>query len=143
MDIRQITESFAVSPQISPGDVPALAEAGFVRVICNRPDSEVTGDEVSAAIFGACAAHGIEFRLLPVDHAGVTETLIASQGKAVETAAGPVLAYCRSGTRSCHVWALSRAGKMDADTIMTAGARGGYDLTPLRPTIEAMAARNG
>ena len=141
MDIRQITESFAVSPQITPADIPALAEAGVVRVICNRPDAEVAGDEVSAEIAAACADHGIEFRLLPVDHSGLSEALIAAQREAVETAGGPVLAYCRSGTRSCHVWALGRGGRMDADAIVAAGARGGYDLTPLRPAIEAMAAR--
>ena len=40
MDIRQITPDYFVSPQIDPADLPAIAEAGFTRVICNRPDAE-------------------------------------------------------------------------------------------------------
>ncbi len=141
MDIRRITDRFAVSPQIRPEDVPALAEAGFVRVICNRPDAEVSGEETSASLAAACAEHGLDFRLIPVDHSGLTAELVDAQREAIDTATGPVFAYCRSGTRSCHVWALGRAGSMETDEIIAAGARGGYDLTPLRPVIEAMAAR--
>lgn len=141
MDIRQITDDFAVSPQITPEDVARIAEAGFVRVICNRPDSEVAEAQGSAAIKAACARHGLEFRLIPVDHSGLTSDLVAAQAEAVNTAEGPVFAYCRSGTRCCHVWALARAGDMETEDILRAGARGGYDLTPLRPAIEAMAER--
>ena len=41
MDIRHIDESYHVSPQITPEDAAALAEAGFSTLICNRPDAEV------------------------------------------------------------------------------------------------------
>lgn len=144
MDIRRITDNFSVSPQIRPEDVPTLAEAGYTRVICNRPDSEVTGDETSAAIEAACAEAGLSFHVIPVGHSGMTVDLIAQQREAIDTSDGPVLAYCRSGTRSCHVWALGRAGEMDSDDIIAAGAKGGYDLTPLRETLGAIAqARRG
>lgn len=139
MDIRRITDRFSVSPQIRPEDVPTLAEAGFTRVICNRPDAEVTGDETSAEIERACAEAGLSFHVIPVGHSGLTPDLIAQQREAVDTSDGPVLAYCRSGTRSCHVWALGRAGEMDTDEIIAAGAQGGYDLTPMRETLTALA----
>lgn len=41
---------------------------------------------------------------------------------------GPVLAYCRSGTRSATIWALSQSGLQTRDEILTAAARAGYDL---------------
>lgn len=139
MDIRRITPHYAVSPQILPEDVPDLKAAGFVRVICNRPDSEVTGTERSEAIRAACADHGLDFVSIPVDHASLTPELVARQRSAIDEAGGPVFAYCRSGTRCAHVWALGQAGRMSTEDIVTAGSRGGYDLTPLRPAIEAMA----
>lgn len=141
MDIRQITPGFAVSPQILPSDVPRLKAEGFTTVICNRPDEEVSGDEASDAIRAACDAEGLSFHMVPVTHAGMTPDLIEQQRDAIDGAAGPVFAYCRSGTRSCHTWALVRAGEMPADEIIAAGAQGGYDLTPLRQAIGALAQR--
>jgi uncharacterized protein (TIGR01244 family) len=38
MEIRAITPDYAVSPQIEPDDVPAIALEGYRVVICNRPD---------------------------------------------------------------------------------------------------------
>lgn len=137
MDIRRITPRYAVSPQIRPDDVPALKEAGFVRVICNRPDSEVAGEERAEAIAAACADHGLDFVTLPVDHASLTPDLVARQREAIEEATGPVFAYCRSGTRCTHVWALGQAGRMPVEEIVAAGGRAGYDLTTLRPALEA------
>ncbi len=139
MDIRRITPHYAVSPQIRPEDVPDLKAAGFVRVICNRPDTEVAGEERSEAIAAACADHGLDFVTLPVDHASLTPALVARQRAAIEEAPGPVFAYCRSGTRCTHVWALGQAGRMPADEILAAGGRAGYDLTPLRPALETAA----
>ncbi len=135
MDIRRITPRYAVSPQIRPEDVAELKEAGFVRVICNRPDSEVSGDERAEAIGRACADHGLDFVILPVDHSSLTPDLVAEQRAAIDEADGPVFAYCRSGTRCTHVWALGQAGRMPADDIVAAGAEAGYDLSPLRPAL--------
>ncbi|QFU08091.1 Beta-lactamase hydrolase-like protein [Rhodobacteraceae bacterium THAF1] len=139
MDIRYITEDYAVSPQIQPADVSELAQQGFTLVICNRPDSEVSGDEASAAIAAACKDAGLDFVRIPVDHSGLTPEMLAAHRSAVETAEGKAFAYCRSGTRSTHIWALGQAGRMPASEIIASGARGGYDLSPLAPTIDALA----
>ena len=40
MDIRKITATFSVTGQIAPADLPAIAQAGFRAIICNRPDGE-------------------------------------------------------------------------------------------------------
>ena len=44
MDIRPLSPSYAVSPQIAPADLPAIKAAGYVTIIDNRPDSEIPGD---------------------------------------------------------------------------------------------------
>jgi uncharacterized protein (TIGR01244 family) len=52
---------------------------------------------------------------------------------ALESAPGPVLAFCRSGTRSTLVWALARARMGDdAETLRAKAEAAGYDLAPIR-----------
>lgn len=130
MDIRPITPAFAASPQINPADAAAIKAAGFVTVICNRPDAEVPPSHQAAAMRTAIEAEGLTFVVNPVTHQGLNDHMVAIQKSA--TAAGKTLAYCASGTRSTIVWALGQAGEMTADEIIAAGANGGYDLSGLR-----------
>lgn len=131
MDIRPLTDSYSVSPQISPEDVSALKAAGFVRVICNRPDGEVPPPLQAAAMRKAVEAAGMEFVENPVLPGQFTPDLIARQAAAM-TASGPVFAYCASGNRSSIVWAMSQAGQRPADELIAAAARWGYNLEPFR-----------
>jgi uncharacterized protein (TIGR01244 family) len=61
---------------------------------------------------------------------------------ALDAADGPVLAYCRSGTRSCNLWALAeaKAGANSAELVEKA-AGAGYDLSGIRPTLDALSGR--
>jgi len=56
---------------------------------------------------------------------------VDAETEALEGSAGPVLAFCRSGTRSTTLWALSQAGKMPAHEIVAAAAHAGYDMSHL------------
>ncbi len=138
MDIRQITPRFSVSPQISPDEMGEIAAAGFVRVICNRPDAEVPPSFQSDVMQQAAKAAGIDFALCPLTHQTMTPDRIAENAALME-AEGPVLAYCASGTRSTIAWALAAAGDMPVDEIIAAARSGGYDLSNLAPTLEAAA----
>ena len=51
------------------------------------------------------------------------------------SAAQPVLAFCRSGTRCTTLWAFASAGELAADDIIGAAARAGYDLSGLRDRL--------
>ncbi len=143
MDIRALTPGYAVSPQISVADLPAIAEAGFTTVICNRPDAEVGPEQSSRAMRDAAEAVGLSFVDMPL----VQETLTPENGlRQVETiadATGPVLAYCRTGTRCTVIWSLGQAGRMPVDEILQKAAAAGYQLDHLRPALEALAASRG
>lgn len=139
MDIRQLTPEFAVSPQILPEELEAIAAAGFKAIICNRPDGEVGPDLSSETLRAMAQAAGLEWGDNPISGGGMTMDNVVAQGALAETLAGPVLAYCRSGTRSATAWAFSMAGKMDVDDIIAATAKGGYDLAGARHQIENMA----
>lgn len=136
MDIRPLTEDYAVSPQISPQDVAAISAAGYRTIICNRPDSENPEDLFASAVGAAAARAGLDFVMIPITHQTLTPEVVARQMSALAASQGPVLAYCASGTRCSIVWSLGQAGKMSADEILAATARHGYDLSHLRDRLE-------
>ena len=141
MDIRPVTPRYAVSPQIAPEDVAAIKEAGFTRIICNRPDAENPPELRAAAVEAAAREAGIDFVNIPLTYPQMTPERIAEQMAAIEDTAGPVLAYCASGNRSSQVWALANAGKRPTDELIGLPAKFGYQLEGLRGSIDALAAR--
>ena len=141
MDIRQITPQFFAAPQISVEDLPEIAAAGITRILCNRPDSEVPPSHQSEAIGTAARAAGLEFHVQPLTHQTMTSDVIARNRALATGSAGPVLAYCASGTRSTIAWALGEAGHRPTDEIIAAARAGGYDLANLRPALEDAATR--
>jgi uncharacterized protein (TIGR01244 family) len=142
MDIRHITDDFFAAPQICAEDLPDIAAAGIVKVVCNRPDSEVPPGQRSDVIAAAAQAAGIAFAVQPLTHQTMTPDVIRANRAHMEGADGPVLAYCASGTRSTIAWALGMAGTWPASQIVEAAAKGGYDLRNLQPTLEAIAQAN-
>lgn len=128
MDIRKIDDAISVSPQIELNDIAELARLGFRGVICNRPDGEGLGQPGQQQMAEQARAAGLAFRYLPLAPGHLTPQLIADFGAALAEMPGPVLAYCRSGTRSATLWALSQSGKRSADEILNMAADAGYDL---------------
>jgi uncharacterized protein (TIGR01244 family) len=142
MDIRPITDSYAVSPQIAPEHLPAIRAAGYVLVIDNRPDAEIPPELHAAGMRAAAEAAGLAFVVNPVIGGALTLQNVEAQRAAIATAQGPVLAYCASGNRSSVVWALAMAGSRPTDELIGLPARFGYRLEHLRDQIEALASGN-
>ncbi|MEM8578981.1 MAG: TIGR01244 family sulfur transferase [Pseudomonadota bacterium] len=140
MDIRKLSDTFHVSPQIAAEDVPAIAALGVVHIVCNRPDAEVPPSHQAVAIRAAAEAAGLGFTELPLTHMTMTPENTAAQVAVQDVAGGPVLAYCASGTRSTVAWALGSAGDLSVDAVLGAARDAGYDLANLRPTLEAAVA---
>jgi uncharacterized protein (TIGR01244 family) len=64
---------------------------------------------------------------------GISQPQVAQMVDALAQAEGPVLAFCRSGTRSTYLWALARARLGDdAEELSAKAAAAGYDLSPIR-----------
>ena len=138
MDIRPITPDFAASPQISVADVATAAAQGYRTLICNRPDGEEFGQPDWAAIEAAAKAAGMETFFLPVSNAvGLTMETVEGFEAALANAPKPVLAYCRSGTRSTMAWGVASASTTDPDTLVEAASKFGYDLNGLRPAMDS------
>jgi uncharacterized protein (TIGR01244 family) len=139
MDIRNLTPTYAVSPQIAPSDLAALKAAGFTTIIDNRPDGEIPPDLHTGVMQAAAQQLGLTFVANPVIGGAMTMDNVAAQKAAIAAATGPVFAYCASGNRSSVVWALAHAGQMPADDLIGIPAKFGYQLEHLRGQIEALA----
>lgn len=141
-DFRQLTENILVSQQITLDDVAAAAAAGVALIVNNRPDGEDPSAPQSDEIAAAAAAAGINYAAIPIGHSGFSEPQVDAMIAALEQAEGPILAYCRSGTRSTLLWALAAAKQgVEPDTIARTAAQAGYDVSPIRPMIDMLAAR--
>mgnify|MGYP001157445502 FL=1 len=108
MKYQSIAPDFAVTGQIALSDIPAIKEAGFKTVICNRPDGEEAGQPTAEAIGEAVRAAGLTFIAIPVA-SGVppTSDVVLETQEVLNTLPGPYFAYCRSGNRSAQAWMLA------------------------------------
>ncbi|MCM8730440.1 TIGR01244 family sulfur transferase [Hephaestia sp. GCM10023244] len=139
MQIRRIDDRISVSPQIDPADVTTLAAEGFLAIINNRPDAEEAGQPEGAAVGHAAETLGLDYTAIPIDHSGFSHAKIEAMRAALDAAGGPVLAFCRSGTRSAHLWALAEAkAGGDPETITAKAAAAGYDLSGIRPLLDKL-----
>nr|WP_319800879.1 TIGR01244 family sulfur transferase [Rhodobacter sp. KR11] len=135
MDIRHLTPDYAVSPQITPEDLPTLQALGFTTVINNRPDGEIPAALSTEVMKAAAEALGLTFVINPIRPGDFSDTVLATQGAAIAT--GKVFAYCASGNRSSCAWALSTPEDLDIDARIAIPAEHGYNLEPLRAMIAA------
>ena len=137
---RQLTDRIWASPQITPDDVARAAAMGITLIINNRPEGEAPDQPAGAAIAEAAAAAGLGYVEIPVSHAGFSQPQVAAMRAALAGATGPVLAFCRSGTRSTLLWALAEAsGGADPAGLATAAAGAGYDLAPIAAMLDMLA----
>ncbi|MBL8554151.1 MAG: TIGR01244 family phosphatase [Phenylobacterium sp.] len=129
-DFRRVTDDFTAAPQISVADVAEAARQGFRTLINNRPDGEAPGQPTSAEMEAAAKAAGLAYHHIPVS-GGPTPAQVAQTQALLAVAEAPVLAFCRSGTRSIVTWSLGQAqsGARARDELVSLGRDAGYDLS--------------
>ncbi|HET8801421.1 MAG TPA: TIGR01244 family sulfur transferase [Marinobacter sp.] len=142
MDIRQIDDHLAVSPQVSVEDVAEAAKLGFKTLVANRPDHEEHGQPAMADLEAAAKAHGLEWVYMPVASGHITDDDVDQFAPMIRDAEKPVLAFCRSGTRCTVLWALSAARTDPADEVVSKARKAGYDISGLVPRMAQQARNN-
>lgn len=135
---RALAKDFAVSPQITAADFAILAADGYKTVINNRPDGEEPGQLPAAEAAKIAHEQGLNYVHIPIKMPELTAEKVEQFKAALAENPGPVLAHCKSGTRSCILWTLVSAQEtsMSLDELMQRTANGGYDLSRMRPLIE-------
>jgi uncharacterized protein (TIGR01244 family) len=145
MVFTEIEPGLTVAGQPRGGDIAGFGPAGFALLINNRPDGEEAGQPGSEAERVAAESAGLAYRHLPVTGATITRAEIDAFRAAVQGAAGPVIAHCRSGTRSLTLWVLGEvlAGRMRRADVLAYGAARGFDLTGAVGWLNAHAPEGG
>jgi len=128
MDIRKISDKTSVTPQITVEDIAAIKEAGFRAIICNRPDGEGADQPSFAEIAAAADLVGIKAAYVPVQSGLVQDADVAAFSAALSDLPRPVLAYCRTGTRSATLWSFHESKKRPMPEILAATKAAGYDM---------------
>ena len=132
MKLAEVTDTFTVSPQLQPGDMSELANAGFRTVICNRPDGEEPGQPAVVSLREAAEGVGMAFHHIPVSGGAFPSEALIAFRQVREEADGKVIAFCRTGTRSITLDALANIENLSANERIERAKRAGYDLSGLR-----------
>ena len=132
---KRLSDDFFATSQVDPASMRELAEAGFRSVISKRPDGEEGTQPDWATIERAAREAGLEARHIPVTPGAITEEDVSRFVAALQELPRPAVGFCRTGTRSATLWALSSAGKLPADKIVSTAKDAGYDLSPLRERL--------
>lgn len=141
---RLLADGYWVAPQITADDVKAAADMGVRLIINNRPDNEERGQPSGAEIEAAARAEGLDYRAIPIGRAPISDREIDELAGAIAAAEGPVLAYCRSGTRSTILRAFLKAREgAPVGEIMDEARRAGYDLANIRAELESLSRSRG
>lgn len=109
--VHWLTARIAITGQIYPQDLPAIAQMGFKSVVCNRPDNEYGGNQPLASdIEAAAQAQGLSFASLPVAPTGGDTQDADEMGKLLSSLPAPILSYCKTGGRCAAL--ISNAARL-------------------------------
>jgi len=130
--LMELAPGIAAAGALSAADIEALAAAGVKTIINNRPDGEDPGQLPADEARRLCAARGIAYHHIPFVAATMTRADIDAFDAALKSAPQPVVAHCRSGTRSTMIWALTRMLDGEDPAVLVAlGTRNGVDIAAL------------
>jgi uncharacterized protein (TIGR01244 family) len=135
--LMELAPGLTAAGALSSDDIEELASAGVKTIVNNRPDNEDPGQLSADEARRLCAAHGIAYHHIPFVAATLTRAEIDAFEQVLVGASPPIVAHCRSGTRSTMIWALTRLRQGDDPAALVAlGARNGVDISAL-PALAA------
>ena len=139
--VLSLSPTFAVAGQLAAGDFAILAKNGFKAVIANRPDGEEASQLSAAESEALAAAAGLQFRFLPLRMHDVLEPEAAAATRAAMTELpAPVLAFCKSGTRSAIAWAAASVETEPVESVVAALRTADFEIPGLASELRVRAA---
>ena len=138
MTPKQITPSFSAATQMDAAAIAQASAAGFKTVVCARPDDEEADQPKAMEIAQLASALDMRFIHIPVTLGSITEADVKRMHETLDAGDGPVLGYCRSGTRAATLWALAEAGLRPPADIIALAAAAGFDVAPQRARLEGV-----
>jgi uncharacterized protein (TIGR01244 family) len=106
-------------------------------IINNRPDGEDPGQLSAVEARRIAEARGIAYHHIPITAGTLSRGDVTAFAAVLQQTPSPVVAHCRSGTRSALLWALMRMDEgADPLSLIAEVARHGIDIGGL-PAIAA------
>jgi len=135
--LMELAPGVTAAGALTRDNIEALASAGTKVIVNNRPDGEDPGQLTADEARELCAVRGIAYHHIPFVAATLTTADIDAFAAVLKDAPGPLVAHCRSGTRSTMIWALTQLREgADPAALVALGARNGVDISAL-PALAA------
>jgi uncharacterized protein (TIGR01244 family) len=135
-----LAPGLSVTGRLDRPDIEALAHAGVRTIVNNRPDGEDPGQLPAAEARRLAEALGIAYHHIQITAATLSRGDVDAFAATLRDAPAPVVAHCRSGTRSTLLWALSQMREgAEPLRLVAEAARLGIDIA----SLPALAARLG
>jgi sulfide:quinone oxidoreductase len=135
--LAELAPGLSAAGKLDRSDIDALAQAGVRTIVNNRPDGEDPGQLPAAEARQIAEAHGIAYHHIPVTGPSLSRADVDAFAAVLASAPTPIVAHCRSGTRSTLLWALARLRDgADPAALVAEAARHGIDIAAL-PAIAA------
>lgn len=130
--MKKISDRLYVAPQLNPEDMSKAKAQGFTAIVNNRPDGEEPGQPAAEMNRQAAAAAGLCYTYIPVVAGRIGLRQVRDFQQALAASDGPVLAHCRTGTRSAILHAIGEVldGRMSRADVLELGQLLRLDLSP-------------
>lgn len=140
--VIQLTPGFAVAGQLAEADFAELAALGFRSILANRPDGEDPAQVSASRSRELAEMAGMAFQFLPLHMVDVLEPGTADATRAALNAMpGPILAFCRSGTRSAIAWAAAASQVAPVETVIATLESADFVIPGIADELRARAAK--
>lgn len=137
MQAKRLSENLLVSSQLLVTDVATAVALGIRSIINNRPDGEAPDQPSSAEIEAAAKAAGLGYRHIPVLPGLILDEHVDAFSAAISELDSPILAFCRTGSRSASLWALFAAADKPVSVLLSITRNAGCDLIGLKARVDA------
>jgi uncharacterized protein (TIGR01244 family) len=143
-ELIPLSPGLSVAGRLDRADIEALAQAGVRTIVNNRPDGEDPGQLPAAEARRLAEAQGLAYHHIPITAASLTRADVDAFAATLRDAEAPVVAHCRSGTRSALLWALARMREgADPLNLVAETARYGIDIAGLPAVAARLRQRSG
>lgn len=129
--MRKVSERLHIAPQLNADDIRKAKREGIAAIVNNRPDGEEPGQPMAAGNAAVAAAEGLGYVHIPVVPGRISLEQVRGFQRALADAPGPVLAHCKTGTRSATLHAIGEVldGRMAKADVIAFGRGLGLDLS--------------
>jgi uncharacterized protein (TIGR01244 family) len=107
-ELIPLAAGLSAAGRLDRADIEELARSGVRTIVNNRPDGEDPGQLSAVEARRLAEGLGLAYHHIPVTAASLTRADVDAFAAVLREAQKPLVAHCRSGTRSSLLWALTR-----------------------------------